>query len=386
VTTLDVVLLSLLALSAWGGYRRGAVLQVIGLAGLILGFVVGAWLAPHVADLVRSEPAKVIAGLGTVLVLGGLGDGLGSMVGLRLRRRTRGTRLRGVDAGGGSLLSIAAFVLAVWFVGLNLAAGPFPEVARALQRSAVVRTVGSTLPPPPALTARLGGVLDLFGFPEFFSGLPPLPAEPVPQPTTGYAARAAEDARPSLVLISGPACDRIVQGTGFVVGPGLVLTNAHVVAGGTPRVEWNGRSYDAVAVHFDEDLDAAILRVAGLDAPPLTLLPFELRRGAAGAVLGFPEGGYSEQPAAVRRAFEVTGRDIYGRGGVRRRIYELQATVRSGSSGSPFVLDDGRVAGMVFGASASDPGLGYAVTSPRLIPIVDDAARADEVGTGRCAA
>lgn len=386
MTALDAVLLVLLVLSAWGGYRRGALLQVAGLLGLAAGFVVGSWLAPHAAGLARSDPAKAIAALGTVLILGGVGDAVGSMLGLKLRRRARGTRVRAFDAAGGAGLSVAALVLAVWFLGLNLAAGPFPSIARSLQRSAVVRAVDAVLPAPPSLTAELGVVLDLFGFPDVFADLPPLPAEPVPQPPDTLAERAAADARASVVLVAGPACDRILQGTGFVVGDDLVITNAHVVAGGAPRVEWNGRTFDAETVAFDEDLDVAVLRVEGLGAPSLTLLPQEVERGDGGAVLGFPGGSYVEQPAAVRRALDAVGRDIYGEGRVRRRIYELQVSVRPGNSGGPFVLPGGAAAGLIFGASVGDPGLGYAIASPSLLPVVRNAAGGGTVSTGRCAA
>jgi S1-C subfamily serine protease len=385
VTGLDVVLLLLLALSAWGGYRRGAVLQVAGLAGLAVGFVVGAWLAPHTADLVRSDLAKAGVGLGTVLFLGALGDALGSVLGLKLRRRALGTRFKIADAVGGSALSMAALILAIWFLGINLAAGPFPSVARSLQRSAVVRAVDAALPPPPVLIAQLGNVLDLIGFPDVFSGLPPLPADPVPQPAEGLARRAATAARPSVVLVSGPACDRILQGTGFVVADDLVLTNAHVIAGSSPRVEWDGRTFDAVPVLVDDDLDAAVLRVDGLDAPALTLLRAEVARGTGGAVVGFPHGGYVEHRAATRRALKAVGRDIYSEDEVRRRIYELQVTVEPGNSGGPFALPGGRVAGLIFGASVANENLGYAIASPRLIPLVDRAAaRTNPVGTGRC--
>jgi S1-C subfamily serine protease len=385
VTALDVLLLLLLALSAWGGYRRGAMLQVTGLVGLVLGFVIGIWLAPHVADLVRSDLAKAGAALGTVLLLGAAGDAVGSVLGIKLRRRALGTRFKTADAVGGSALSVSALVLAIWFLGINLAAGPFPSLARALQRSAVVRAVDAALPPPPVLSAQLGNVLDIIGFPDIFTGLPPLPADPVPQPTRGLAARAARDARPSVVLVSGPACDTILQGTGFVVADDLVLTNAHVIAGGSPRVEWEGQSFPAVPVLFDDDLDAAVLRVDGLDAPALTLMATELERGAGGAVLGFPRGRYTELPAATRRALDATGRDIYSGDEVHRRIYELQVTVRPGNSGGPFVLPGGRVAGVIFGASVTGDELGYALTSPRLIPLVERAAgRSDAVGTGRC--
>jgi S1-C subfamily serine protease len=385
VTVLDVVLLLLLAASAWGGYRRGAMLQVAGLVGLVLGFVVGFWLAPSVAGLVRSDLAKAGTALGTVLLLGVVGDAAGSVIGLKLRRHAFATRFKTADAVGGSALSVGALVLAIWFLGINLAAGPFPSVARALQRSAVVRVVDAALPPPPVLAAQLGNVLDIIGFPNVFSGLPPPPADPVPQPARGLAARAARDARPSLVLVAGPACDRIIQGTGFVVADDLVLTNAHVIAGGSPRVEWRGQTFDAVPVLFDDDLDAALLRVDGLDAPALRLLPREVARGTGGAVLGFPHGRYTELRAATRRALDAVGRDIYSEDEVRRRLYELQVTVMPGNSGGPFALPGGRVAGLIFGASVSNGDLGYALTSPRLIPMVERAAaRGDPVGTGRC--
>jgi S1-C subfamily serine protease len=385
VTVLDAVLLLLLMLSAWGGYRRGAVLQVAGLVGLGVGFIVGIWLAPHAAELVRSDPAKAGVALGTVLALGALGDAVGSVLGLRLRRRTHGTRFKAADAVGGGALSVAALVLTIWFLGLNLAAGPFPSIARSLQRSTVVRVVDTVLPPPPALAAQLGSVLDIIGFPDVFSGLPPLPADPVPQPGQGLAARAARAARRSVVLVTGPACDRILQGTGVVVEDDLVLTNAHVIAGGTPRVEWDGQTFDGVPVLFNEDLDAAVLRVDGLDAPPITLLDEEVARGAGGAVIGYPHGRYTELRAAARRALDAVGRDIYSEDEARRRIYELQVTVRPGNSGGPFVIPGGQVAGLIFGASVTNEDLGYALTSPGLIPLVDRAeGRTDEVGTGRC--
>lgn len=386
MTLLDVVLLVLLGLSAWAGYRRGAVLQIAGLVGLVVGFVIGAWFAPSVARLVDSDFAKAAVSLGVIVLFGAVGDAVGSYFGLKLRRRTHRTGFRSFDAVGGSALSAAALVLAIWFLGINLAAGPFPTVAEALHRSRVVRAVDAVLPPPPALGAQLGNVLDLLGYPDVFTGLPPPPAEPVPPPAQSVAARAARDARGSVVLITGPACGRILQGTGFVVADDLVLTNAHVIAGSSPRVEWDGLTFDAVPVLVDRDLDAAVLRVNDLDASALRLLPGEVPRGTGGAVVGFPHGRYTELGAAVRRPLDAVGRDIDGEDDVHRRTYELQATVQPGSSGGPFALPGGRVAGMVFGASVTDDAISYALTSPRLIPLVEQAVDAGPVGTGRCAA
>ena len=226
-------------------------------------------------------------------------------------------------------------------------------------------------------------MLDLIGFPDVFSGLPPLPADPVPQPTRGLAARAARTARASMVLISGPACDRILQGTGFVVEDDLVLTNAHVIAGSSPRVEWDGRTFDAVPVLFDETSTRRSCGSTAWTRRRSRCWPQEVARGTGGAVLGYPHGRYTELGAAARRALDAVGRDIYSEDQVRRRIYELQVTVKPGNSGGPFVLPGGKVAGLIFGASVTNEDLGYALTSPELIPLVDRAAvRADAVGHG----
>jgi S1-C subfamily serine protease len=104
-------------------------------------------------------------------------------------------------------------------------------------------------------------------------------------------------------------------------------------------------------------------------------------------VLGYPHGRYTELRAAARRALDAVGRDIYSEDEIRRRIYELQVRVRPGNSGGPFALPGGRVAGLVFGASVTHEDLGYALASPRLIPLVEQVEdRGAAVGTGRCAA
>ena len=186
VTVLDVVLLLLLALSAWGGYRRGAVLQVAGLVGLAVGFVVGIWLAPHAADLVRSDPAKAGVALGTVLLLGAIGDAVGSVLGLKLREarprrlasrsRTRWADPRSRWARSSSRSGSSA--------STSLRGRSPPSPARSSDRPSSAPSMRRSRPRR-SLAAQLGNVLDLIGFPDVFSGLPPLPADPVPQPTRG---------------------------------------------------------------------------------------------------------------------------------------------------------------------------------------------------------
>ncbi len=178
------------------------------------------------------------------------------------------------------------------------------------------------------------------------------------------------------------------QGSGFVADVDLVVTNAHVVAGTTEQwVQFGGTRTEATVVAFDPDLDIAVLFARGLDLLPLPLLRGEASRGDVGAVLGYPGGGsLAWGDAAVRTVIEPVGRDIYGDGQVRRRIYEIQAPVAPRQQRRPFVLESGRVAGLVFASSIADGDVGYAIVTERVRP---DAAAPQTltaaVPTGACA-
>jgi S1-C subfamily serine protease len=141
-------------------------------------------------------------------------------------------------------------------------------------------------------------------------------------------------------------------------------------------------------VLFDPDADLAVLRVSRTPGPPLRLLGTEAERGDGGAILGFPGGGdLHGERAAVRRPIEAVGRDIYGEHAVVRRVYELQASVEPGDSGGPFVVPSGRVAGIVFAASTTEVGVGYALASTDALDDLRQAAPLTaSVGTGDCIA
>lgn len=389
MTWLDVVLIVLVVLSVIGGYRRGAVLQVIGLAGLAAGVVVGALLAPRLASLGHDPMAQIAIVLAAVIVGGAAGNLAGWLAGSRLRERTQASHLRRADAVAGSLVSVGALLLVTWFLALNLANGPFPELARGISGSRIVRGLDSVLPQPPSLLGEAQRVMALLGFPDVFVGIPPTPADPVPPPSGAQARAAFRTAEPSTFEVLGDGCSAgyLNQGSGFVVRPGYVLTNAHVVAGSTREwVHARTTDYDAQVVAFDPRADLALLHVPDLAAPPLHLLDGELARGDGGAVLGYPGGGpLRGGAAAVRQVLSPVGRDIYGRGEVTRRLYEIQAQIRHGNSGGPFVTADGSVAGVVFASSAVDDGVGYAIASTDVRPFLRGATGAQiPVSTGPC--
>ena len=387
---LDLFLIAIIVLAAFSGFRRGAVLQILTFGGLLVGLLVGAAVAPSFAKLAKDPSTQALIALISFLAIAAVGDGVGWMIGSRLYAVARTSRFGALDAAGGSVVAVVAVALAIWFVGLNLAAGPFPSLARQIRGSAVVRGLDHILPPPPSLLAQVRRFLDRFGFPEVFAGLPPAPGGAVRGPNQTQANRAFQKAARSTVRVVGRGCGGIQEGSGFVVSPHYVVTNAHVVAGvSNPQVQIQngGNGQPGVPVLFDPRVDIAVLRVANQPGPVLRLLPHEVARGAVGAVVGYPGGGtLTGVAAANRRVLDAVGKDIYGRHTVTRGIYELQAKVHPGNSGGPFILVNGNVAGLVFAASTTDPGIGYAITSTEARPDVNSGVgESRSVSTGPCA-
>lgn len=388
VNRLDLFIVALAVLVGWTGYRRGARLQMLSYGGLVGGLVLGTLLALDVAALASDPVTQVVLALGSILVGGAVGNAVGRILGTRFGSRAKGSRLGQVDSTAGVVVALIALALAVWFISYNLVNGPFPGVAKEIRESGVVRALDSTLPDPPSLFAQVREFFNRFGFPQVFAGLPPAPAGPVAEPSQQDAAEAFRAASWSTVRVVGRACDQIQQGSGFVVAPNYIATNAHVVAGvEAPQVQQqNGTSQEGTPVFFDPQLDVAVLRIDQTPGPVLPVAGTDAQRGDGGAVVGFPGGGsLAGTEAAVRRVIEAEGRDIYGRKRTTREVYELQASVAPGNSGSPFVLPDGEVAGLVFAASSTDKGLGYAITSTELEPGLQRAvSRTQAVSTGPC--
>jgi S1-C subfamily serine protease len=192
-------------------------------------------------------------------------------------------------------------------------------------------------------------------------------------------------ARDSVVKILGTACGVGVEGSGWVAAPGVVVTNAHVVAGqDDTTVLRRGEEprLAAQAIHFDPRNDLAVLRVDGLDAPALEVAP-QAESGTSAAILGFPlNGPYDVRPGRLGETREVVSQDAYGRGPVRRSIVSLRGIVRSGNSGGPMVDGKGRVVTTIFAATVSGPRGGYGVPNE----LVRDALAGDgaAVDTGPC--
>ncbi len=174
----------------------------------------------------------------------------------------------------------------------------------------------------------------------------------------------------SVIKINGiaPSCQKALEGSGFVVGPDLVMTNAHVVAGTSEvTVDSPDGPLDADVVLFDPEEDVAVLRVSQLQAPVLPFAPNPAESGSDAIVLGYPGGGpYTASPARIREIINLSGPDIYRTGTVQREVYTVRGSVRQGNSGGPLVNSNGEVLGVVFGAAVDDPDTGFVLTATEI--------------------
>jgi S1-C subfamily serine protease len=385
VNLFDLAAALVMVAAVLAGIRTGALPQIGGILGAVVGIVVILAVAPWLVDLTRGvEPiprALIVLGavLGAVLVGEGIGSGVGQTAASRLRQGV----LSGVDRLVGGLVGAGQAVLVIWLAGGLLAAGPVPSLGRVATQSVIVRGIDSLLPPPTEVVGEIATVLDASGLPDVFVGLDPLPLPAVDTPTSREAQRIAAAALASTGRITTRACTTQVTGTGVLLGGGYMVTNAHVVAGATTiRVALGARLVDGVPVLFDPNLDVALLHVAGLDGPGLSFAATVPDRGATGAALGYTGGGpLAVLPAGVTGSYQATGRDIYDRGLITREIIELRAAVEPGDSGGPLVLEDGTIGGLVFAESRADPTVGYALSptavASRVAPAIGRTQAAD---------
>jgi S1-C subfamily serine protease len=379
MTALDWIIVVFILLMAIWGYLQGLVVSASSLAGFALGAFVGSRLGPVLLAGGSSSPYAPLFSLVTGLMVGGLAAVIFEAMGEGVRRRMLFPLAGTIDGIGGAALVAALGLALVWILGAVALQTPGARKYRKdIQRSAVLSALNDLLPPS-------GPVLNALSRADPFPHISG-PEARVPAPT-GRIVRDPDvrAARASVVRVLGTACGLAVQGSGWVASPGVVVTNAHVVAGESDTtVETDGGGQlGAQAIAYDAHNDVAILRVGGLTAPALPR-----RTGApAGepvAILGYPEDGpFHASAGRLGDTQTVISRDSYGAGPVQRRMTAIRGNIRSGNSGGPVVDANGRVAATVFAATTQGPRGGFGI--PTGIVEADLAGAHGRVGTGPCA-
>jgi S1-C subfamily serine protease len=357
MTALDWIIVAFVVLMAIWGYLQGLVVSALSLGGFAAGAFLGSRIAPVLLSGGSSSPYAPLFSLVTALMVGGLAAVVFEAMGEGIRRRMLFPLAGTIDGIGGAALVAALGLALVWIIGAVALQTPGARKFRKdIQRSAILGRLNETLPPSGPL---LNALSRADPFPRIQG-----PEANVAAPTRRIVRdRGVRDAHASVVRILGTACGLAIQGSGWVAAPGVVVTNAHVVAGedDTTVQTDGGPRRDAQAIAFDPHNDVAVLRVDGLGAPPLRLhagAPV----GEPVAILGFPgDGPFHAAPGRLGATRTVISRDAYGSGPVQRRMTALRGNIRSGNSGGPVVEAGGRVVATVFAATVRGPRGGFGV-------------------------
>ncbi len=389
MTLVDLVLAVVLITAVVAGLGRGLLSTIGGLLGLAVGGIAAFWAVPVVNDALPTSQWRGPATLALAVVLPLVGASVGAGIGHNLRRHVDRTPLRPLERLLGGVAHLLVAAVAISFVGTAVKATGAPGLASAVSSSAVLRTIEDLTPVPVSrtLAQMRSAVLD--------EGLPRLDGLLVPRqapvaPVVDLDDPALERSAQSVARIWGTAyaCGTSTTGSGFVVAPDRVVTNAHVVAGvERPLVEVPGQAaQEGRVVYFDPAADLAVVAVDGLDTDPLTVAP-SLATGDTAAVQGYPYGGpLTSTSAQVLNVGTVRVPESGGIGGAERDLYALAAPVHPGNSGGPVLTTDGEVVGVIFGRSDTEDGVAYAVTTTELMPVAAQAPDLDAAVTpGRCA-
>jgi uncharacterized membrane protein required for colicin V production len=385
VTQLDWIIVAFAAVLALLGYRQGFVIGALSFAGFALGAFLGTRLGPLLLPRGSSSPYAPVFGLAGALILGALCARGFEGIALRIRGAMVLPGLGALDGVLGAVLGAAIALGIAWIAAAVAAQTSGAGALRVdIQRSEILRHLNEVLPPT-------GGLLDALAR---LDALPAIsgPSPGVSAPSRGILREAGvRDAEPSVVRVLGTACGLAIEGSGWVAAPGLVVTNAHVVAGEEDtHVEGaHSGSLSAGAVVFDARDDIAMLAVPGLEAAPLKL-DSEPAAGTEGAILGYPENGpFDAEAARIGRTQPVETQDAYGRGPLQRLLTPLRGVVRPGNSGGPVVDRSGGVLTTVFAGTVGGHARGgYGVanaTVAGLLPTASSRAGSGlRVGTGAC--
>jgi len=387
---LDIAIIGVALIAAISGWRSGALGSLLSFVGVILGAIAGVMLAPHLVGHIDSPRAKLFAALFLILALVVVGEVAGVVLGRAVRNSIRSGGVRGVDSVVGVALQLLVVMVAAWLLATPLTSTDQPSLAAAVRGSKVVAEVDKYAPDwLRAVPKRMSALLSTSGLPDVLEPIGRTPIQAVEPPDASLAdSLVVGTARPSVVKIRGvaTACQKVLEGTGFVVAPNRVMSNAHVVAGSdSVTVEAEGKKYDATVVSYDPNQDISILAVPDLPQKPLVFADQPAKTGTDAVVLGFPGGGdFAATPARVREIIELSGPDIYKTTTVNREVYTIRGTVRQGNSGGPMINRAGEVIGVVFGAAVDDDDTGFVMTTNEVSRQLAQIGNTAPVPTGTC--
>jgi S1-C subfamily serine protease len=388
---LDIAVLAVAFIAAISGWRSGALGSLLSFVGVLLGAIAGVLLAPHLVAHISAPRAKLFAALFLILGLVVVGEVAGVVLGRAVRGAIHSNSVRFFDSLIGVAVQLVVVLVAAWLLATPLTSSSGqPSLAAAVRGSRVLAQVNDFAPEwLKTVPKRLSALLDTSGLPQVLEPFSRTPVVAVAAPDAALADNpVVASTEPSVVKIRAiaPSCQKVLEGSGFVLSPDRVMTNAHVVAGANSvTVEASGNPYDATVVSYDPTVDIAILSVPNLPSGPLAFANTAVTSGTQAIVMGYPGGGgFIATPARIRELIELSGPDIYRDATVNREVYTVRASVEQGNSGGPLIDLNGQVLGVVFGAAVDDNDTGFVLTAKEVAAQLAHIGDTAAVATGEC--
>ena len=373
MSLLDLLVLLFVVSAAYSGHRAGFISRASGWLGLIIGLLLAVLLLPLVVELTDGfdDAWVLLAALVLLVASAAAGQVLGLQAGEQVRGQlpsgvTPADRIAGAVAGGVGVLVI------FWLLLPTLAAVP-GWTSSQVAGSFLAGRMESSLPEPPDTLSALRNAVGEESFPEVFDEAQQI-VDPGPAPASiAIDPGVSERVEASVVRLQALACSRTQQGTGYVQEPGLVITNAHVVAGSTTAriITSDGTVVSGTVVAFDAERDLAAVRAVDLDVPPLNTEDATV--DSIVAAFGHPAGGELRvAPARVADVLRASGRDLYDQADTVREVLVLAVSLRLGDSGAPIVDDRGSVLGVAFAVAPDGESTAYALTTAEVADFLSE--------------
>lgn len=206
----------------------------------------------------------------------------------------------------------------------------------------------------------------------------PVVSVPTPQVKELSAKEIARKALPAVVLLicDDSATEGVVQGSGFFIKPGILVTNYHVIKGntrgvvqvafGSKREKKNFRIARIIA--YDEESDLALLSIPAAKEAKVPYLFLALENesvdvGETIYALGNPEGLVGTISPGIISANQ--------RSSQKKARLQITAPISNGSSGGPVVNGKGQVVGVAVGSFSEGQNLNFAVPTSLIYSLVN---------------
>jgi uncharacterized membrane protein required for colicin V production len=374
----DLVIVLIVALSALRGFAEGAIRQIVGLAGLVAGFLIGTAIAPSLSTHVTHAHWRPILALGIIFAMTIIGSTVGGVLGSLISKFAHAIMLGFIDRIAGIVVGGVVALVLCWLVAGILASVTWGSIASQIQESSILSAMDHVMPPVPSFDAKVAALFPNAEFPNLFDKLVEPTLHPFENPSDLPPLVTSLNAPTNVVkVLAMGRCttETESEGTAFYVAPNEVLTNAHVVAGHTSFTV-NGQR--AQVVFYDPENDLAVLRVPTQSQTPLQFASVLPPSNTKIQVFGFPlDGTRTRAIGYVEGELKGQGRNIYNQRVVAKTVLALEVNINPGNSGSP-VLDNGRVVGIIESKSLSVASTAYAIPDST---IQADLAKVPSTGT-----